>query len=645
MALHQLSSHEIDIIRRREWLTDGHMDYFALLLEACSNYKPRNTWRIQLPGTIEPVSLGNKHIQILHSSQKLNTNIDGNWQLQKVQNLADPKKALIRTQSNNDTVLPTKRAIIINDSTIQQEKSDKNQFKSDNILSVDASAIIVSAYYSQENMQNTNQSNIQLKRPKEKISDKSSDDSTPKIKRMKKNKNYYEKHKDEILLKKKDRCHKNKQNILDLTEQETSNKKQFKSNNILSVDVSAINVSQNYKTDNIRNTNKKNIQLKRSKEQVSDKSSDDSIHKIKRTKKHKSYYENHKDKILLKKRRYREKKKKAMLDSTEKKIKHKTYYHKYKNKILSKKKDYYKRNRQAILDFIKKRKSLEDQFNSKLNINTATNIVSKYKNIIVANNTIKMKQNVEKYIVNITKDVGIPSITECRLQAQRIVKWCMYIRKTHITHMQKVLKQAKQKAEISITRYNELKENESVENIPIALCGKSRHIPSSEPYFYETAYLPYSDKNPIVINIDGKAMNILPLIGINEKNKNKKIWECSSLRKIRDLKMFNILKGFYQDLLNYEYQEQGGKLGHPHICYIDYNNCKSKFLIIEILSSHFIEIRYIKRLIYDLMNMDKNIRRIDDAFDKNVVVKLNEIGEEAQKMHLIFINKVFLKYV
>ncbi|KYN14475.1 hypothetical protein ALC57_13321 [Trachymyrmex cornetzi] len=44
-----------DIIDRGDWLTDVHMDYFQRLLASCSDYRPVETWRIQLLNTIQPV--------------------------------------------------------------------------------------------------------------------------------------------------------------------------------------------------------------------------------------------------------------------------------------------------------------------------------------------------------------------------------------------------------------------------------------------------------------------------------------------------------------------------------------------------------------------------------------------------------------
>jgi hypothetical protein len=72
----KLSSHDINIIKSGEWLEDTHMDTFGKLLKNCSSFCPRDTWKIQHPDTIEPITLNEQHIQILHSSTSA---YDGHW--------------------------------------------------------------------------------------------------------------------------------------------------------------------------------------------------------------------------------------------------------------------------------------------------------------------------------------------------------------------------------------------------------------------------------------------------------------------------------------------------------------------------------------------------------------------------------------
>jgi len=62
-----------------KWLEDVHIDYFGLLLKSCSEYQPRETWRIQCPDTIEFVCKDQKHIQILYNCSDIITNENGHW--------------------------------------------------------------------------------------------------------------------------------------------------------------------------------------------------------------------------------------------------------------------------------------------------------------------------------------------------------------------------------------------------------------------------------------------------------------------------------------------------------------------------------------------------------------------------------------
>lgn len=62
-----------------------HIDHFGLLLKSCSEYRPRETWRIQCPDRIWRIQYPElfvkhqKHIQILHSCSDIVTNENGHW--------------------------------------------------------------------------------------------------------------------------------------------------------------------------------------------------------------------------------------------------------------------------------------------------------------------------------------------------------------------------------------------------------------------------------------------------------------------------------------------------------------------------------------------------------------------------------------
>lgn len=63
-----LSLEQKRIIAQGEWLNDLHMDHFNSLLESYSDYRPVETWRVQLMDTIQPILKNKKHIQILHTN-------------------------------------------------------------------------------------------------------------------------------------------------------------------------------------------------------------------------------------------------------------------------------------------------------------------------------------------------------------------------------------------------------------------------------------------------------------------------------------------------------------------------------------------------------------------------------------------------
>lgn len=63
------------------WLEDTHIDHFGFLLKMYSKYEyqPRESMRIQVPETIEPIAKDQRHIQILHNCSDIRTNADGHW--------------------------------------------------------------------------------------------------------------------------------------------------------------------------------------------------------------------------------------------------------------------------------------------------------------------------------------------------------------------------------------------------------------------------------------------------------------------------------------------------------------------------------------------------------------------------------------
>ena len=65
---------------RGEWLWDDDMERFNCLLQNHSNYRPVETWRVQLLDTIPPIPTNEKHIQFLYSSLSRD-NANDNWLL------------------------------------------------------------------------------------------------------------------------------------------------------------------------------------------------------------------------------------------------------------------------------------------------------------------------------------------------------------------------------------------------------------------------------------------------------------------------------------------------------------------------------------------------------------------------------------
>lgn len=74
-----LRERDIQTVLRGIWLNDIHIDHFGLLMKLCSEYRPRETCKVQCPDRIKPVSNNQKHIQILHSCDDIMTNKNGHW--------------------------------------------------------------------------------------------------------------------------------------------------------------------------------------------------------------------------------------------------------------------------------------------------------------------------------------------------------------------------------------------------------------------------------------------------------------------------------------------------------------------------------------------------------------------------------------
>lgn len=73
------------------------------------------------------------------------------------------------------------------------------------------------------------------------------------------------------------------------------------------------------------------------------------------------------------------------------------------------------------------------------------------------------------------------------------------------------------------------------------------NIPLFRNYFAESIYREYNISKPIIMNSEGKVINILPLI--KSKHKTKKSWHCSSLCKI-EKNIINDMKCYFEEFLN-----------------------------------------------------------------------------------------------
>lgn len=211
----------------------------------------------------------------------------------------------------------------------------------------------------------------------------------------------------------------------------------------------------------------------------------------------------------------------------------------------------------------KNKKNLCD--NKKLTFANKKKLVEKkYNHIIFTNNDVKMKYSKEKYIQNISDLLEMPSTSENRLKAETIVKWCCYIRKSYISQMKKILNKCKKKVDTCLTWVTECFSLKHVDYMN-TFCGQSKHTTSSELYFAETTYHILHSTEPIIMNSEDKAINILPIIE-SQKKSNKNAWNCSFLCKTEDTIIINDLKCCFEELLNCTLKNLHKFLNRIHKC-------------------------------------------------------------------------------
>ena len=387
-----------------------------------------------------------------------------------------------------------------------------------------------------------------------------------------------------------------------------------------------------------------------------------------RTKYVSDYYKRNKEEISLKRKAvYKANKeewnmkkgKDCKKGEKDKKLSNYEYYIAHKEGILTNKKMQYDANKEVICGKRKKFYQLNkevmskkrkvyyheirkgDDYNKVAKRRAVLQIIKKYRYIAVTNNNIATKNNNETYIRKLSKIISMPSGEASRLEAERIIKWCFHIRQKYILKIRKLLKDCKEKVEVSLTRGAECLEVDDRIN---ALCGQSGHTSSSESYYAESSYHTFTGSESIILNSEGKAINVLPVL---QSKKKTQAWHCSYLCKTKDVEILNNLQDFFKRLLECSLKKvhklnnhisscsnktHAEKLGHSHGCYINPKVCKSNFLAIEILAPHFLDLRHLKRMIYKIASIYKDqLHNLDKALNDNDLETLERITLQARK--------------
>jgi len=149
----------------------------------------------------------------------------------------------------------------------------------------------------------------------------------------------------------------------------------------------------------------------------------------------------------------------------------------------------------------------------KKNCDIAKNIIRKYEKF--------WSQNYKKIhnpvaIEEISKKLDIKSHIEKRLEAERIVRWCMHIRNDYVRNIYKILTLLKKKSKVCLSLANDDK-CKTIDDKLRAFCGKSRHTASSENYFIDVTYCNITESQSLEMNIKGQITNVLPLVKAQAK--------------------------------------------------------------------------------------------------------------------------------
>ena len=255
----------------------------------------------------------------------------------------------------------------------------------------------------------------------------------------------------------------------------------------------------------------------------------------------------------------------------------------------------------------------------------------------------QFEQNKEKYINNICSKIkGKKSRAEKRIESEKIINDCLFIRKEYLTAINKIIEKLRNRA-VCIKEQLKLIENNNFNEKVYILCGSTGHTSYSESYFSETAYN-FKHVDQLVVNESGCVENIIQLINIEKCE--IKTWECSNVciepteyLLSKYVKLINLVeeinvqnsRNFINVVFHCSNKNNYNKLGHSQACYIDPESCKSIFIVFEILSPHFPLVRKIKKIIYELKNKISKVTELDKAFNNNYLETLYKFEESLVK--------------
>lgn len=569
--LPSLSNYNIQKVLKGEWLDDIHIEHFGLLLQINSEYQPRESWKIQCPDRIKPVPKNQKHIQILHSCSNMTTNLDGHW----VCSYYDTKMIYIYDSLNLKRLHVHHRIFLeklypyyaFHEQSIQFPNVQKQPNGND--CGVFAIAFAVSLLFDLRPDTITYDHKL-MRLHLAQIFELNRIEHFPQIVKPIHLKQLIVKDTFNKVIHNKEHINniinigedvdnhkhgiKRKINCISVKSNDKPNKKFYSKqvNDVLGeAHINSVTIIADLNNDN----DDKDIETKvniNSNEKLNKKCEiypeNVLLHKRhikslcdKKRIVNKTYYKSHRDNLLAKAKIHYKIRKKDLKRT----IINKQYYESHKNDLLEKRKIYCKTRKSKICKKLENYNMQEDNtlkkrttWNDKKDLLTfkhkkqvVEKIKKKYYRIIQINNNVRMKYSKEKYINNISEFLGMPSLSENRLEAERIAKWCFHIRELYILQMRRVLSKCKEKAEICLTRAAESSSLGFVDYVN-AFCGKSKHTASSELYFREATYRIFKKSSEsIIMNSEGKAINILPII--ESRNKTKKVWDCSFLCKMK----------------------------------------------------------------------------------------------------------------